>query len=196
MRRYLIALFIIAGCVALAFYALALRPVAPMASACTSSDILGGSFSLIDQDGQHVTNDTYKGKYRLVVFGFTFCPDICPLQLANASAALDKLDRKMDRIKPIFISLDPARDTPNVIKDYLKTYPLFTGLTGSEDEIAAVAKSYKIFYEKVPNKEMPDAYTIDHSVRIFLMDPDGKFVEMYDNPSVGLLAAKIDACVN
>jgi protein SCO1/2 len=138
---------------------------------------IGGPFSLVDQTGAAVTEATYQGRYRLMFFGYTFCPDVCPTALSTVSAALDKLSagqRKM--IVPIFVTVDPSRDTPPVMKDYVSAFgPGIVGLTGSEEQVAAVAKSFKVYAAKVKG-EKPGEYSMDHSAILYLMGPDGRFL--------------------
>jgi protein SCO1 len=139
---------------------------------------IGGPFSLTDQNGQHRTDADYRGHFMLVFFGFTNCPDVCPTTLAMLSDVLNKLGAKADLVVPVFISVDPARDTPAVLKSYLASFgPRFVGLTGTSDEVAKAAKAYRAYYKKVP---LPGGgYTMNHSSVIYLMGPDGKFVTHY-----------------
>ena len=112
--------------------------------------LVGGPFELTDQDGKRVKSADFAGKYMLVVFGYTYCPDICPSELQVVSAALDELGPAAERIQPVFVTVDPSRDTPQVMKDYVANFhPGFVGLTGSEEDIAKVAKAYRVYYRKV-----------------------------------------------
>jgi protein SCO1 len=139
---------------------------------------LGGPFALTDQDGKPRTDADFRGKYMLIFFGYTYCPDVCPTALAVISAALDMMGQRAERIVPIFISVDPERDTPDVIKAYLSAYGTrWVGLTGSEDEIAGAAKAYRVYYRA--NKEESTNYTVDHSGVIYLMKPDGSYLHNY-----------------
>ena len=138
--------------------------------------LVGGPFELTDQDGNAVTDQSFKGKLMLIYFGFTFCPDACPTALGVMSAALDKLDVAADRVVPILITVDPARDTPPVLKDYVSNFhPRMVGLTGTPEQIAKVAKEYRVFYAKAPGTA-PDEYLMDHTLLIYLMDGDGKYL--------------------
>jgi protein SCO1/2 len=140
--------------------------------------LVGGPFSLVDQDGRRVTEKNFLGKYMLVFFGYTYCPDICPTELQVMSAALDQLGPEADRIQPIFVSIDPARDTPEVLKAYVANFgPRLIGLTGSPEEIAAIAKAYRAYYAKAGNGSTATDYLMDHSSIIYLMGPDGHFVK-------------------
>lgn len=139
---------------------------------------VGGPFSLLDQDGVRRTEQDFLGRHMLVFFGFTYCPDVCPTTLAVLSAALGQLGPAADDIVPVLITVDPARDTPEALKPYLSAFgPEFVGLTGTEDEIAAVAEAYHAYYEIVDGEG--GDYTLNHSTVIYLMGPDGKFVNNY-----------------
>jgi cytochrome oxidase Cu insertion factor (SCO1/SenC/PrrC family) len=138
--------------------------------------LIGGPFELVDQNGNTVTDQTFKGKLTLVYFGFTFCPDACPTALGVMSAALDKLDVAADRVVPVFITVDPDRDTPPVMKDYVSNFhPRMVGLTGTPEQIAKVAKAYRVYYQKAAGTA-PDDYVMDHTMLIYLMDGDGKYI--------------------
>jgi protein SCO1 len=138
---------------------------------------VGGPFSLIDGDGRAVTDQNWRGKYMLVYFGYTFCPDVCPTTLTNVADALDKMGAKADRVQPLFITVDPKRDTPEVVKRYAAAFgPRFVGLTGSPEQIAAAAKAYRVYYAEHRTGPGPDDYSMDHSSVLYLMGPDGKFV--------------------
>ena len=173
-RRALVAvlLAVLVVCGAL-LYQLYQRTLSPSAS---GEALIGGPFELVDQNGNTVTDQTFKGKLTLVYFGFTFCPDACPTALGIMSAALDKLDVAADRVVPVFITVDPDRDTPPVMKDYVSNFhPHMVGLTGTPDQIAKVAKAYRVFYQKAPGTA-PDDYVLDHTLLIYLMGGDGKYI--------------------
>ena len=139
---------------------------------------IGGPFALIDQDGVPRTEQDFLGRHMLVFFGFTYCPDVCPTTLAVLSAALGELGPVADDIVPVLITVDPARDTPEALKPYLSAFgPNFVGLTGTEEQIAAVADAYHAYYETVEGEG--GDYTLNHSTAIYLMGPDGKFVTNY-----------------
>ena len=134
----------------------------------------GGPFTLINQDGETVDETLLDGKWSLVFFGFTYCPDYCPTTLAFLKAMQAELGAQGDDLQMIFVSVDPARDTPGVLKDYLSSdgFPEgVIGLTGTPDQIAAAARAYNVFYSKSGEGE---AYTMNHSLAIWLMGPDGK----------------------
>lgn len=139
---------------------------------------LGGPFTLTDQNGAKRDSNEFQGRYMLVFFGYTFCPDVCPTTLAVMAAALDKMGSGADRIVPVFISVDPARDTPDVLKAYLSAFgPRFVGLTGTEEEIASVTKAYRVYVQA--HKDQGENYAVDHSGVIYLMDRSGAFLANY-----------------
>lgn len=138
---------------------------------------IGGPFNLTDQNGKRVTNKDYLGRYTLVFFGYTNCPDICPAGLQLISAALTKLGRSADDIVPIFITLDPERDTEQTMSQYMKSFdPRIVGLTGSPSEIAKVAKSYRVYFQKSVDESDPKKYSLDHSAIFYLMGKDGTLI--------------------
>ena len=139
---------------------------------------LGGPFVLTDQNGIRKTEADFHGKYMLVFFGYTYCPDVCPTTLAVIRAALDQMGERAERIVPVFITVDPKRDTPETLKAYLSSFgPRFVGLTGTTEEIASVAKEYRVFYRS-HDGEGAD-YTVDHSGVVYLMKPDGTYLANY-----------------
>lgn len=142
--------------------------------------LVGGPFTLTNQDGKRVTDQDFRGRYMLIFFGFTYCPDVCPGELQVMSAAIDQLGADGDRIQPIFITIDPARDTPEAMKLYVSNFhPRMVGLTGSDADIAAVAKAYRVYYAKAKGSENSPDYLMDHSTILYLMGPDGKFVKHF-----------------
>lgn len=139
--------------------------------------LVGGPFSLIGADGKTVTDRDFRGRYMLVFFGFTHCPDICPAELQVIAEALDKLGDEAAKVVPIFITVDPERDDPKTMGEYVKSFgPNFVGLTGSPDAIAAAAKAYRVAYTKAENTASPENYNVDHSALVYLMDPDGQYL--------------------
>jgi cytochrome oxidase Cu insertion factor (SCO1/SenC/PrrC family) len=154
--------------------------------------LIGGPFSLIDQNGKRVTDQDFRGKYMLIFFGYTYCPDVCPSELQVMSAALDELGPEADKIQPIFITIDPARDTPETLKVYVSNFhPRLIGLTGSEADIASAAKAYRVYYAKAKGTEDKTDYLMDHGTILYLMGPDGKFVKhfTYGTEAKGLAEA-------
>jgi protein SCO1/2 len=139
--------------------------------------LIGGPFELVGKDGKTVTDEDFRGRYTLVFFGFTHCPDICPAELQVMSAALEDLGDYADKVVPIFISLDPERDTPEAVTAYVESFgPDFVGLTGSREQIEKAAKAYRVSYKKFQDESMGNDYSIDHSALVYLMGPDGEFV--------------------
>lgn len=137
--------------------------------------VVGGPFQLVDQHGKPADESLLKGKWTVVFFGFTYCPDVCPTTLQALAAAQQQLGPKADRLQVVFISLDPARDTPAQLNTYLssETFPKgIVGLTGTPEQVAAAAKAYRVYFKK--NGEGAD-YLIDHSTAAYLMDPKGRF---------------------
>jgi protein SCO1/2 len=131
----------------------------------------------VDQTGKRVSDKDFQGRDMLVFFGYTNCPDICPAGLQVMSAALDKLGHRGDDIVPVFITLDPEHDTQQRLAAYVKSFhPRLVGLTGSDSDIAAAAKAYRVFYQKVPDEKDPARYTLDHSAIFYLMGKDGALV--------------------
>jgi protein SCO1/2 len=169
--------------------------VFPASETTTSGKaLIGGPFMLTDQTGKQVTDKDYRGRYMLVFFGFTNCPDICPAGLQLMSAVLDKLGSKADRITPILITVDPERDNPQKLAAYVKNFnSRLVGLTGTPEQIAAIAKAYKVYFKKVPNKDAPAEYGMDHTSIIYLMDPNGEFVAHFTpTTTVDAMTAKIE----
>jgi cytochrome oxidase Cu insertion factor (SCO1/SenC/PrrC family) len=142
--------------------------------------LVGGPFTMVNHRGETVTADSFRGKPMLLFFGFTFCPDICPTELQVMAAALDDMGREGADIQPLFVSVDPARDTPEVMKAYVEHFgPRFTGLTGSAAQVAAMASAYRVHFEVKPNPSDPASYTVDHSAIIYLMDAKGQFLKHF-----------------
>lgn len=154
-------------------------PAATQSVVVRSPVSIGGPFSLTNHKGETVTDATFRDRYMLVFFGYGYCPDVCPTELANMAAAMDYLGPAADKVQPIFISVDPARDTPEYLAQYVSHFhPKLVGLTGTESEIQKVAKAYRVFYAKVPS-EKPDDYLVNHSSFVYLMGPDGAYVAMF-----------------
>jgi len=149
---------------------------------------IGGSFHLIDQDGHSFSDQDLKGKTFLVFFGFTHCPDVCPTTLFEMSEVMRKLGPDANRTAALFISVDPERDTPEAMKDYLASFdPHVRGLTGDSAALAAVAKAYRVYYKKVPLEG--DDYTMDHTAIVYLMDKEGRFVSPFNMKRTAEVAA-------
>jgi protein SCO1/2 len=138
---------------------------------------IGGPFRLTDQNGGTVTEQDFKGRPFLVFFGFTHCPEVCPTTLFEVSEILRKLGPDAERVGVLFVTIDPERDTPAALKDYLSSFDShMRGLTGEPDAIAAVAKAYRVYYKKVP---LENDYTMDHTAIVYLMDKEGRFVSPF-----------------
>ncbi len=138
---------------------------------------IGGPFTLTDQNGRTVTSDSLKGKPTLIYFGFTYCPDVCPTSLLLMETALEKLGPDAaSKVNLVFITIDPERDTPALLKGYVTNFgPTFIGLTGTPEQVAAVARAYRVYYQKVPGKD-GGPYLMDHSSIVYLLDRNGRFV--------------------
>jgi protein SCO1/2 len=140
---------------------------------------IGGPFTLTNQNNKTVHDTDYRGKYLLVYFGYTYCPDLCPTGLDGIAHALDQLGPDAHKVQPLFITVDPARDTPEKLKEYIASFsPEIAGLTGTPDQIASVAREYQVYYAKGDNVE-DGQYLMDHSNLIYVMDPQGKFVTSF-----------------
>ena len=150
------------------------------ATQSTGAALVGGKFSLSDHTGKRVTEADYHGKFMLVFFGYTYCPDICPGELQVMAAALDALGEKASQVQPIFITIDPERDTVKQMADYVQHFhDKLVGLTGTADEIAKVAKAYRVYYARVEDASASD-YLMDHSSILYLMDREGRFVTHFN----------------
>ena len=146
-----------------------------LSSSGPGASAIGGPFRLIDQDGKTITDQDFKGRPFLVFFGYTHCPDICPTTLFDVAEVLRALGPDSGRAIALFITVDPERDTPAAIKDYLSSFgPLMRGATGDADAIAAVEKAYRVYAKKVPTGS--GYYSVDHTALVYLMDKQGRFV--------------------
>jgi protein SCO1 len=155
--------------------AIILLAMGPLSSSGPQVAAIGGPFRLINQDGQTVTDQDFRGRPFLAFFGFTHCPDVCPTTLFEVSEIIRNLGADADRVRAVFFTVDPERDTPAALKEYLSSFdPRMSGLTGSLEDIAAVAKSYRAIYRKVPLEQ--GGYTMDHTAIVYLMDKQGRFV--------------------
>jgi protein SCO1/2 len=139
---------------------------------------IGGPFALIDQDGKRRTDADFRGKVLLVYFGFTYCPDVCPTDLQEIGLAVDRLGPAGDAVQPIFITLDPPRDTPEHLKEYVAMFHTrFVGLTGDAATLDAAARAYRVFYARVALEKSD--YTVDHSAFIYLMGRHGEYLGFF-----------------
>ncbi|MFC3676187.1 SCO family protein [Ferrovibrio xuzhouensis] len=155
----------------------AVRWLAPSQEQSAGAASIGGPFQLTNQDGQPVSDQTYAGKLMLVYFGYTNCPDICPTALQTIAIAMDDLGAAGDKVQPILITVDPERDTAPVLKEYVQAFhKRLVGLTGTPEQIAKVAKEYRVYYQKVPLKNSSLGYSMDHSGFTYLMDGQGRYL--------------------
>ncbi|KAH8726880.1 SCO1/SenC-domain-containing protein [Phaeosphaeriaceae sp. PMI808] len=154
---------------------------------------VGGPFRLVDQEGNAFTSDDMLGKYSLVYFGFTHCPDICPDELDKMALMYDKVVEQCGKVLlPLMVTCDPARDTPKVLKDYLSEFhPEFIGLTGSYEQIKDTCKAYRVYFSTPSSVKPGEDYLVDHSIYFYLMDPEGDFVEAIGRNFTADQAAKI-----
>jgi protein SCO1/2 len=176
-----LALFVLAGLVVGGALAVAVVPgvrerLLPAKMQSVGRALVGGPFTLTDHTGRRVTDQDFRGRTLIVVFGFTFCPDVCPTELQLISAALDRLGPRAKDAVPLFITVDPERDTPAQLASYVKSFhPRLVGLTGTQEEIDAAAKAYRVYFKKAPDPKSSAGYTMDHSALIYVMGPDGTY---------------------
>ncbi len=163
---------------------------APLAGAS-----IGGPFALVDGDGKAVKDSDFAGKYRIMYFGYTFCPDVCPVDVQNIGGAMKLLDKQNPKLSaqivPIFVTVDPARDTPKVVKEFTSAfYPRMIGLTGSAAAIDAAAKAYRVPYAK---RVTPSGYLMDHGRQAYLMGPKGEPIALLpQDESAQAIVAEIE----
>jgi cytochrome oxidase Cu insertion factor (SCO1/SenC/PrrC family) len=139
---------------------------------------VGGPFALVDHSGKPTTDAQFRGKLLLVYFGFSFCPDVCPTDLQSIGLAMDRLGKAAESVQPVFVTLDPERDTPQRLASYVASFhPRMIGLTGDPGSVQAAARAYKVYYAKVPLGER--GYTVDHSGYIYLMDRAGQYLGFF-----------------
>jgi protein SCO1 len=151
--------------------------IAPASGPTAVEPLIGGHFSLVTLDGRRVTEKSFPGKWLLIYFGYTFCPDVCPTQLSEVGEALHRLGPLASRLQPIFVTVDPARDSAKEMTAYLEAFdPRILGLRGDPDEIEAAAKQYRVYYRA---RALGDgSYAIDHSSFLYVLNPQGRFVEI------------------
>lgn len=169
--------------------------------AMAPSSRIGGPFELVDTQGETVTNERFRGRYKLIYFGYTYCPDVCPTTLLHITRGLQILEEeapgKAERIQPIFITIDPARDTVEQMRAYVSNFHAsLVGLTGTKEQIAEAAKQYKVSYWRVEDPEGgDDAYTMAHSGHVFVMSPEGEYLDRFDHtlngPDIATLLDKL-----
>jgi protein SCO1/2 len=168
-----------AFCGGLASVFLVMMLITSNAPSAIKPSAVGGPFQLIDSSGKTVTEADLKGKPFLVFFGFTHCPDVCPTTLFEVSEVLRTLGPKADGVRALFVTVDPERDTPQVMKDYLTSFdPHLIGLSGSQEAVDKMTKAYRVYSRKVPTKD--GDYTMDHTALVYLMDKQGQFVAPFN----------------
>lgn len=143
---------------------------------------IGGPFTLVDHNGKAVTDQSFRGQYMLIYFGYTFCPDVCPTSLSAMASALEIVPKEVEaKITPVFITVDPERDTGEILKSYVANFhPRMVGLTGSEEQVKDAAKKFRVYFQKADQgKDSP--YLMDHSSIVYLMGPDGRFVTHFSH---------------
>ncbi|SFN40797.1 protein SCO1/2 [Roseovarius lutimaris] len=157
---------------------------------------IGGPFTLVSEDGETVTDKEVVDQPTLIYFGYTFCPDICPLDAARNAEAVDILESRGKIVKPVFISIDPTRDTPEVMKEYTDyLHPRMLGLTGSPEQVKAASKAYRTFYQaQKPTEGEEEFYLVDHSTMSYLTLPEHGFVEFFRRDSTAEQMAERIQC--
>lgn len=181
LKKMILIAGIGAGLIALSAWAYVWfdRTAAAPSVLSVQAENFGGPFSLIDHNGKPVTDRDFAGHYRLIYFGFTFCPAICPTELQKISGALDLLGERSKNIRPLFITVDPERDTVNIMKGYVRLFhPELVGLTGTLAQIETIKKVYKVYSKKVQDPDVSD-YTVDHSSFIYFMDPQDRLLSIF-----------------
>lgn len=145
----------------------------------TAAVKIGGPFNLVTHRGEQVTDESFHGQFLIVYFGYAYCPDVCPTELANIAAAMDHMGATASAVQPLFVTIDPERDSRAFMAEYVvQFHPSIIGLTGTKQEIANIAKRYRVFYRKVEDDSASE-YLMDHSNFIYFMGPGGKFLSMF-----------------
>lgn len=153
------------------------RAQGPVISQVSGTALVGGPFTMTDHTGKRVTEKDFAGQYMLIFFGFTNCPDICPAELQVMTAAIERLGSRADKVTPIFVSVDPKRDTVEKMADYVSHFhKKFVGLTGSENDVREMAKAYRVYYAEARDENSGDDYSVDHSSVTYLMGPKGEYL--------------------
>ncbi|EAQ24920.1 SCO family protein [Roseovarius sp. 217] len=185
LRRIRRGLWALTGVAAVALGAAVLwqartTPAALPGTRVTGEAAISNAYTLIDHTGRSVTADSFDGQWQLVFFGFTHCPDICPTTLAYMAQVMDELGPKAAQVTPIFITVDPARDTRDVMAAYVEAlHPRMVGLIGTEGQVAEAARNFRVWYERTEDEAAPDGYTMAHSGYIYVLAPDGRFVDVW-----------------
>jgi protein SCO1/2 len=173
--------FIIGALGAIAVLNFSGRTAGPTLTQVQGEAQIGGPFTLTAHTGERVSEKDFQGQYKLIFFGFTNCPDVCPTELTVITNALDQLGKQqLEKVTPIFITVDPERDTVERMASYVSNFhERLVGLTGSPAEIADVAKAYRVYYSQVKDDSSAAGYTVDHSSNVYLMGPEGKYIDHF-----------------
>jgi protein SCO1/2 len=179
------ALLVLAIAAAVLVGLFVLRPEARVEGNLSGATI-GGDFALVDETGRPVTSQSFAGQWRLMYFGYSFCPDVCPVDTANLAAGFSAFEKaapeRAARVQPLFVTVDPERDTPAALREFTDSFhPRLVGLTGSPDQVAAALKTFRI-YAKRREGATPDSYLMDHMAAIYLFDPEGRPVAFLPGP--------------
>jgi len=184
--RFLLIAVALAGCLVLAtglLLFLGLRDNPRGIAGTVLSTAIGGPFNLVDQNGRPFTDSDLKGKWHLVFFGYTHCPDVCPTTLNELALAMDRLGKTRDKVGIVFITVDPDRDTPEALKSYVASFDApVTALTGTQEQVNGAEKAYRVYSAKHPTEN--GNYDMDHSAVIYVMDPEGRFTGTF-TPDTG-----------
>ncbi len=175
-----------------AIFSLALAITLNFAAPATASAETGGRFIMMDHNGRVVTDADYQGKYLLMLFGYTFCPDICPTGLQEMAEVMEQLGEDAKQVQPFFITVDPERDTVKVMREYVNAFDdRIVGLTGSKASIASITKKYRIKFAKVEEKPGDPDYTMDHTASMILMDRNNQYIRRfgYGTPAAQIVKA-------
>jgi protein SCO1/2 len=165
--------------------ALLVTPITPRVTTSGTATI-GGPFSLVATNGEDITDQTYRGKWQLIFFGYTYCPDACPTTLANISVALEKLGADAGKLTPLFVTIDPQRDTREVMADYLQSFDSrIVGLTGSQAQVDQIVREYRAYAAQQKSETGGDDYLFAHTAYIYLMSPRGIFVNVIEGSEPG-----------
>jgi protein SCO1/2 len=180
-RRFAVIAAALAGLLVLAagvLFSFALRDNPKGAGGTLLASAIGGPFHLVDQNGKPFGDSDLKGKWHLVFFGYTNCPDTCPTALNEMALALDRLGKEKDAVAIVFITVDPERDTPAALKSYIESFDApIVALTGTAEAVAQAAKAYRVYYAKHPGAD--SGYDMDHSAVVYVMDPQGRFTATF-----------------
>lgn len=175
----------------------AVNPFSKKEAAQVGEAAIGGAFTLTNQNGEQISNTDFSGKFMLVYFGYSFCPDVCPADLLTITSAMQALGEDADNIAPIFITIDPERDTVEQLHLYMQNFdPRITALTGSAEEIADAAKAYRVYYQEAESEDT-EQYLMDHTAITYLMDKNGKYLSHFPHGTDStVMAEKLQNYIN